>query len=650
VTGRVSPAAIGRRTLLVAALGGAGAGLTGCVGLAATGPVERGGPLTGGSNEIPITVFARLPDPDAGPAQIVEGFLEASALPGPSYATARAYLTARAARTWNPGAAVTVYDGTALHLVLGPLIPRPVAVTRPRPTATGRRTPVRAPTAAPAASGTSSATATPLSAGTTMRIEAPLVGALDRRGAWSRTGTVSLPLTLQLVTVDGQWRIDNPPSGLIVSQDDFTRFWSSYRLLYPDPGGDVLVPDPVYLPDRGAPATSLVQALLGGPSAWLAPVVRRTVPNTTTLAGGTVTLANGLATVDLGGVGRLDTQERTLLAAQLVQTLAQLNTVTVTAVSVVIDGAPLAIAGVAEQEPVDSWARYSADVLAASTGDLSVLRSAAPASASPTTARAGVARSGTSVARGAPGSLRAVALPATVTRAARPSAIATDPQSARVVLVDAGQTRLMSLLTTTVTARPQLLATGVGMLRPQIDRQGLVWVLDIPGGVARLRVVGPGAEAAARLVPVDTGSASGAQLRRVLLARDGQRAAVVVESGGQDLLLLQTVDRSADIALADPRYVFGPAARIFDLAWADAVTVLALVRASDGGVSVVQVDCDGSSPTSLGSVPTDSVTLTAGPARPAVVGTSHGVVLVQLTLETPQWKAVDTGYAPSYPG
>lgn len=608
---------VARRALLAAALGGTAAGLTGCVGLATTGPVQNGG-APGGGNTSPIIVYPRLPGPGADPGQIVLGFLDASALPGPDYGAARAFLTARAARTWDPAAAVTVFDGTQRQLVVGVPGPLPLPAAEP-------------------------------SSRTTVRVEAPNVGALDRRGGWAKAGRVSLPLALELVTVAGQWRIDNPPMGLVVSADDFARIWTPFRLLYPDPTGSVLVADPIYLPDRGTPATSLVQALIDGPASWLAPVVVRAVPGAALLETGSVTLSGGLATVDLGRVPVLATRARTLLAAQLVQTLAQVSAPPVTAVSVLIDGQPLDIAGVADQEPADSWAKYSADVLSASTGDLVVLR-------------AGAKQAGSALWRGAAGSLAEVALPRSLSRAVRPAWVATDPQGSRLLLVDAAGSRLLELPTAAPSGEPVVLATGVRMLRPQIDRTGLVWVQDLPGGTARVRVVGGagaggagagGAGAAARTVPVELGSTAGAQLGRVWLARDGQRAAVVARSGETDLVLLEKVDRTGGLSLTDPRYVLGPVARVLDLAWVNAVTLVVLVRAADGGVGVIQVDSDGSDPMSLGSVPADSVSITAGPSpRPILVGTAAGVVLAQLEtqLATLQWQSVTEGFAPTYPG
>lgn len=640
---------VARRALLAIALGGGtAAGLSGCVGLATTGPVQNGG-APGGGNTSPIIVYPRLPGPGADPAQIVLGFLDASALPGPDYGAARAFLTDRAARIWDPAAAVTVFDGTQRQLVVGAKVPVPLpasaaASRTPGPTgaaAGGDRVPARDPAGARGIRATGSGSPLPspeLSARTTVRVEAPNVGALDRRGGWAKAGRVSLPLALDLVTVAGQWRIDNPPPGLVVSANDFARIWAPYRLLYPDPSGSVLVADPVYLADRGTPATSLVQALLGGPASWLAPVVTRTVPPTAALEAGSVTLSGGLATVDLGRVPVLGISARTLLAAQLVQTLAQVAAPPVTAVSVLVDGQPLDIAGVATQEPADSWAKYSADVLSASTGDLALLRP-------------GPKRAGSGLWRGAAASLQETVLPRALSRAARPAWVATDPQGTRLLLVDAAGSRLLALSSVSTSAPPVLLASGVRMLRPQIDREGLVWVQDLPGGTARVRVLGgtPGAHT----VPVDTGSTAGAQVSRVWLARDGQRAAVVLRSGETDLVLLEKVQRIGGPALTDPRYVLGPVSRVLDLAWVDAVTIAVLIRAADGGVSVVQVDSDGSDPMPLGAVPGESISITAGPSpRPILVGTATGTVLAQLEtqLATLQWQAVTSGFAPAYPG
>ncbi len=76
------------------------------------------------------------------------------------------------------------------------------------------------------------------------------------------------------VTTDanGEWRISNPPKGLLISQYLFSQFYQQVTIYFYDPSYTTLVPDPIYLPHGNQGATTLIQALLrGGPSQWLGP-------------------------------------------------------------------------------------------------------------------------------------------------------------------------------------------------------------------------------------------------------------------------------------------------------------------------------------------------------------------------------------------
>jgi len=645
-----------RRTVLSALLGsGAAAALAGCVDLSDSGPVVGGRPVGGVSNPIRITVYTRGPARDAGPQAIVEGFLEACAIPGPDYSTARSYLAGEAHRRWDPAASVTVYDGTKLTVTPGPVRVAPAARRaagvgsaggattggRGRQAATATPDPGRPAVGHPVlplrASPRPSTAAGPVRR-TTVRVQAPAVGGVDRRGGWSNATADTFTHAFHLVTVAGQWRIDRTAPGLVVSADDFARVWPPYRLYFPAPAGDVLVPDLVFLPDRGQAVSQLVSALLAGPSPWLAPVVTRPLPPGVRLGGAGVQLTNaGLVTVDLADVPRLTAGAATLLAAQVAQTVQQVSS-SVTDVAVTTDGSPLTIAGIPARRSVAYWQHYSADVLpttAAGVDDLVVLRS-------------GPGQVGTVLLRGTPGSLHPVPLPASVARRPRPAWVAVDPVGSRLLFVDPAQQRLVAVSAPAPDASVRQLAVGTKMARPQLDHQGLGWLVDFPGGPGgRVRVFGPDGSVAG--VSVDTRALARSVVRRVVLARDGQRAAVVLRSGAGELLALTRVLRGGTVRLDRSVPVLGPVGQILDVAWADAATLVVLQRGADGAVSVVTVDSDGSDLISLSRPARDSISVTAGPDnRPALVGTVSGQLLAQQ--DTPRWTRADVGFAPVFPG
>ena len=125
---------------------------------------------------------------------------------------------------------------------------------------------------------------------------------------------------------NGQWRIDNPPPGLWVSEYSFKFFYQSYDLYFVG-NNRSLVPDPIYLPALSNPAnvaSALIKALLNGPSKWLKPAVTTAIPPNTSLSVDSVTITDGIAEVPLGeSILALPDAQRSLLAAQIAFTLKQ---------------------------------------------------------------------------------------------------------------------------------------------------------------------------------------------------------------------------------------------------------------------------------------------------------------------------------------
>ena len=76
-------------------------------------------------------------------------------------------------------------------------------------------------------------------------------------------------MNFQLVNENGEWRINNPPGGLMVAEYSFRTFYKAYNLYFIG-NGVSLVPDPIYLPSLRSPqnvASALITSLLSGPSA-----------------------------------------------------------------------------------------------------------------------------------------------------------------------------------------------------------------------------------------------------------------------------------------------------------------------------------------------------------------------------------------------
>jgi spore germination protein GerM len=108
----------------------------------------------------------------------------------------------------------------------------------------------------------------------------------------------------------------------------FDVVFKAYALYFFDNQLKQLVPDVRWFPSRASTSTRLVSALLGGPSDWLSTAVKSAIPAGTKLSLSTVTVADGIATVDLSSKAlEASAAERRMMQVQIRETLIQLNSV-----------------------------------------------------------------------------------------------------------------------------------------------------------------------------------------------------------------------------------------------------------------------------------------------------------------------------------
>lgn len=285
------------RACLLAALA---ASVAGCVGMPNSGSPGTYGatpqnttPAFGGIGAIPAG-----PGPGWTPSQIVTGFLNASAS-YPAYSTtAQLYLTGKAARKWDPGWSVQVVNQVG--------VPKDAAYSDG-----GRRAVVNV----------------------TGKVQASFNGSGQYVGAQQNRAATAASKQFTLVKVDGQWRIVDPPSGRMLTEPDFAQIYKPQDLYFFDPGGEVLVPDAVFVPAGTSPGslvTNLVRALLSGPrTPWLqgagggapAPAVTG-FPGGTTPKEVSVNVDGSTATVNLlGPAANASAAQLEEISAQLVWTL-----------------------------------------------------------------------------------------------------------------------------------------------------------------------------------------------------------------------------------------------------------------------------------------------------------------------------------------
>jgi len=521
--------------------------LTGCVSLPTTGPIEKVEGLEPACQSC-VNVDVAPPQPGGSKLDVVRGFLLANANYQAGYTVAKQYLTRSAAERWSPEDSVTIYSD-------------PPQAEDGQVVLNGR-----------------------------------FVGFLDKDLSFT-TQARKFKYAFDLVQEDGEWRIGTPFPGLLIQQDAFTSRYTAYNLYFPGSAG-ALVPDPIYLPPLRNPAifaSSLVKALLDGPSKWLAPAVETAVPEGTSLSVGSVTIANGTAEVPLSGPGlqQLDDAGRSLLAAQLVYTLKQVATVQ--NVLLLDDSVPyrvpqsdprgLAIP-VREISPeLDPIPVEGTEQPLHAVQDGAVVRVSANADVPQVEKVAGGLGSGRY----------------------RVDSLAVSGTGNELAVVTDRGTRLRR--SAAEGATPTRVLSGVtSLLRPQITRTGAIWAIGQRKGRQRLwTVVGDQA------VEVKAPVLAEGRVRAFRVSPDGSRIALLVRNGTRTRLFLALVQRtgSDSVAVVDGREldvrqgVVGSTSSassnttvhdMRDVSWSGATTLLVLAASGDQGPYVLtEVSQDASS-------------------------------------------------------
>ncbi|MFD1213584.1 LpqB family beta-propeller domain-containing protein [Arthrobacter sp. GCM10027362] len=261
--------------------------LTACSSIPTSGPVITYLAEENGRNQGPEYTF-NPPGPEEGatPEEIVQGFILAGTATQDDYKIAREFLAPSLAGEWQPVERTVVFRNTVK--VVG----------------------------------------SPSESEFVLQLEVESV--VDERGilqAAEEGTTESVPVNL--VQVDGQWRISQVPDGTMLSATDFRTLFSPYNLYFYDATYTYAVPDVRWFASRQGVSAAIVSALLEGPAPYLAGAVISAFPEGTTLVRRSVPVESGAATVDLSGEVLTGTTflRRQQMQQQLELTLAGLNTV-----------------------------------------------------------------------------------------------------------------------------------------------------------------------------------------------------------------------------------------------------------------------------------------------------------------------------------
>ncbi|MBK8445968.1 MAG: GerMN domain-containing protein [Micropruina sp.] len=506
---------------------------TGCVAVPTSGPVERHSPAAQQADS-GVEIAPVPPAQNATPGLIVEGFLHAMATYQEGYSVARQFLTPAAGEQWRPETGVEIYAGGY-----------PPQVSE---------------------SG--------------VVLTAPLVGRLDGQGTFTPASTQYHHDFGLMRDADGQWRISQPPRGLLISQSLFSSTWVRADVCFWDATGTVLVPDPRFVQKGTLGMAASVRALLVGPS--LANRAAYRAPLDPQLEIASVTLgANGVVAVDLtGDVDRVTVEARRKLTAELVWSLASLE----------------GVAGVRVRGNDALWE------VGGSAGTVTTADFAQGAPTPQTTSDQVFVVRGGALQRLAWSSPQSEPQPVGP-ELNRLGAIAARADALEVAAVTDGGTRVRGVAVREGAARVML--SGRGLASVHYTRQGeLLVVVD---GVRNtpLRMLRDGRE-----VVVDAAGLPGGRIRALAMAPDGVRVALVVEGQGGAVLGVAAITRSAEqIGFVGWRELSGaswaPASQPpIDVGWSSPADLLVLLG-GDATPHVVRVDSEGAMATDVG--PTDSV-------------------------------------------
>lgn len=499
--------------------------LTGCSGIPTAGaPVE--GELIDEQIELPIGDAPEGPREGATQEEILVEFISAATNPQENFAIARQFLTQEFETEWDPENIVRLATGAGTS--------RAVDESRLR-----------------------------------FDYEFNTRASVTSEGRYlEQPEADTATLRFSFVEERGEWRISEAPPGIVISEDRFDNVFTPQPLYFFDPSFRFLVPDVRWFPKQPRAATRAVEALLAGPSDWLANGVISSFPAGTALGQDLVAVNSGVATVDLTEEARASNNvARDRMRQQLSTSLAAVSG-NVSSVVITIGGTPLSL-----PQPTSSAAIFSPEVgelpLVGREGDFGFASKAKIAPIEVLSARvqdldaraATLARgqSSAAVLRGGGG----VYL------------VTSDDSDEEAVLID---------------RRPRLIP-------PSIDNAGWVWTVPRDNGGA-IRVGNSDGQAQA----ISSSLPRGTQIMSLDVSRDGSRVLLYFMADGGPRLAVAGITRQEGMptALGELELLPVPSGVPVDATWVDEITVATLSRS--GASTAVTATTIGGPSESLGEL------------------------------------------------
>ena len=470
---------------------------------------------------------ATVPTPRSGmtPEALVRDFLKATANPGSNHQAARQYLTESAAAAWDDRGDALIVDQISVL------------------------TDARADDSY------------------SVRVIADNTGTLSSDGHLTpATGRVES--SLRLTSVDGQWRIDGAlPRGVMIDRTQFTSSYRTHNVYFPSPSGQRLVADPRWVyATGGTVADQVIDLVVGGPSAELAPAVDPVLPGSDSVRASVATNNAGGRTITFAGLGDVDARGRALFAAQVIWTLSGADVPGPYVIQA--DGAPL------DERYADGW----------TTADVASLDPAGPSRSSTglLVIRSGsldrVTDTALAPVSGTLGTSGAVLSAAVSDNGQRVAAVTRAATGEQLVLGDLGG-QVTSVASGQVITRPSFAADN-----------DTVWAV-VDGRVERFRRDATGAITSAGTVSSNgVAAVAPGDITELQVSRDGARVAAIV--GGVPVLGVVAVASDGSLSLTGLRVAaFNIGSQAASLDWVSGDTVVIARRTTDS--PIVQVTVDG---------------------------------------------------------
>ena len=503
------------------------------------------------------------PPPGADPLDLVRGFVGAAVQPLQNYAAARAYLDDDDRANWKPSPGLTIIQNT-FGTVYDP-------------------------------------TPTPDPNTMTVNVRGIMVGQLGPDSAFVPRYESFMQAVKVHRRADGQWRIQNAPPDLRVTEDNFAANFTKVEVNFQAFNTDAFVPDPRYVvakPQAGLPSR-VMNLLLDGPSAAL----RGAVKNPLRDSGEAVavdtnikSLDDGTLVVPLTGLTGVVDQVRNMIAAQIVLSLQYVAS---TRIRILADGAPL----------LQGQQDFRASELPQYGASLS------PNSALPglMTVDGRVRSLGDGALVPGPagnGSIKVLSAAQSVD-GKRLAVVEQAGSGVRLRIGDLGHDLTPSIIGSTMSRPTWRPGSGGGEL----------WTVLDHNSIARLVIAGDG-----KWTPLQVNSADLTALGAVTelrFSRDGSRVAAVVDGS---LVVASVVASGDSVALREPRRLQEHDLKeVVDVDWLSQDRLVVSTLSTSQPVVRVEVDGQRMDPYNSSNLTPTVHGVTAAPSRPIVVADDFGL-------------------------